>query len=65
MHMAPEADQDKDFTVADAIEMAITAQRGGNLDAVAAIYRRVLAAWPDCPDALHFSGLLEFQRGKK
>jgi predicted TPR repeat methyltransferase len=62
--MAPEADQDKDFTVAEAIQMAITAQRGGKPDAAAEIYRSVLAAWPDCPDALHFFGLLEFQRGK-
>ena len=61
---ATEADEGKDFTLPQAIEMAIRAQRGGNMDAAAEIYRRVLAAWPECPDALHFSGLLAFQRGK-
>ena len=62
--MPPEADEGKDFTVPEAIAMAIQAQRGGKADAAAEIYRRVLAAWPECPDALHFSGLLEFHRGK-
>ncbi|MEO6738710.1 MAG: tetratricopeptide repeat protein, partial [Chthoniobacteraceae bacterium] len=62
--MLPEADEGKDFTVPQAIEMAIRAQRGGNADTAAEIYRRVLAAWPECPDALHFSGLLACQRGK-
>jgi len=62
--MEPEADEGKDFTIPQAIEMAIRAQRGGNNDAAAEIYRRVLAAWPECPDALHFSGLLAFQRGQ-
>ena len=63
--MATEADEGKDFTVPQAIELAIRAQRTGQPDAAEEIYRRVLAAWPECPDALHFSGLLAFQRGKK
>ena len=62
--MATDADEGRDFTLPQAIEMAIRAQRGGQPDAAAEIYRRVLAAWPECPDALHFSGLLAFQRGK-
>lgn len=33
------------------------------MDVAAEIYRRVLEVWPECPDALHFSGLLAFQRG--
>ena len=61
--MAPESDQGQDFTVPQAIEMAIRAQRGGKFGAAAEIYRQVLAAWPECPDALHFSGLLAFQEG--
>ena len=62
--MVTEADEGKDFTLPQAIAMAVQAQRGGNADAAAEIYRRVLAEWPECPDALHFSGLLAFQRGK-
>ena len=62
--MATEADEGKDFTVPQAIELAIRAQRSGQADTAEEIYRRVLAAWPECPDALHFSGLLAFQRGK-
>ena len=59
-----EADEGKDFTVPQVIAMAVQAQRAGNVDAAAEIYRRVLAAWPECPDALHFSGLHAFQRGQ-
>ena len=62
--MDTEADEGKDFTVAQAIEMAIRVQRGGQPDAAAEIYRRVLAVAPEHPDALHFSGLLAFQQGK-
>lgn len=62
--MAPEADDGKELTIAQAIEMAIQAQRGGNVEAAAEVYRRVLAVSPEHPDALHFSGLLAFQRGK-
>lgn len=63
--MATEDDAAKELTLPQAIEVAIRAQRGGQSDAAAEIYRRVLAVWPECPDALHFSGLLAFQRGKK
>ena len=44
--------------------LAIQAQRGGNLGAAEEIYSRVLAASPENPDALHFSGLLAIQRGR-
>ncbi len=62
--MPPEADARKDFTIPEAIALAVQAQRAGKIDAAAEIYRSVLAAWPECPDALHFSGLLKFQRGE-
>ena len=62
--MATEADEAKVVTPLQAVELAIQAQRGGQLDVAEEIYRRVLAVWPECPDALHFSGLLAFQRGK-
>ena len=62
--MSTEADERKDLTTEQAISMAIQAQRGGNLGAAEEIYGRVLAASPENPDALHFSGLLAIQRGR-
>jgi predicted TPR repeat methyltransferase len=62
--MATESDEGKDFTVSQAIEMAIEAQRRGQFGTAQEIYRRVLAVWPECADALHFSGLLAFQQGQ-
>lgn len=52
------------MTLGEAIGLAIRVQQSGQLDAAEEVYRRVLAVWPDCPDALHFSGLLAFQRGR-
>ena len=63
--MATEADAGKEFTIPEAIGMAIHAQRGGQTDVAEKIYSRILAVVPEHPDALHFSGLLAFQQGKK
>lgn len=41
----------------------ITAHRGGDHAAAEAAYRAVLAAQPDQPDALHYLGMLAWQRG--
>ena len=46
-----------------AIERAIAAHRAGRLKEAEAGYRRVLRRRPRDPDALHFLGLLSFQRG--
>ena len=62
--MATEADEERGVTPSQAVEMAIVAQRRGQIDTAEEIYRRVLAAWPECPDALHFSGLLACQCGR-
>ena len=63
--MATEAEEGKDLTIPEAIELAIRAQRTSQPDAAAEIFRRVLAVEPEHPDALHFSGILAFQGGKK
>ncbi len=62
--MESEADEGKDFTIPQAMEMGVLAQRRGDRAVAAQIYARVLALWPECPDALHFSGLLACQCGK-
>jgi Flp pilus assembly protein TadD, contains TPR repeats len=46
-----------------ALTEAVRAHQAGRLDAAAAGYRRVLAAQPKHPDALHLLGLLSHQRG--
>jgi len=61
--MSQENQDAGELSLSDALALAIHVQRRGELDAAEELYRRVLAVWPDCPDALHFSGLLAFQRG--
>ncbi len=49
--------------LAEALELAIRAQQHGEIDQAREIYRRILEVWPDCPDAVHFLGLLAYQQG--
>jgi predicted TPR repeat methyltransferase len=53
------------LSVADAIEVALAMHKAGMLDAAAEIYDRVLQAAPRQADALHFLGLLRYQRGER
>ncbi len=53
-----------ELTVEQAIELAVTIQRRGRLDAAEEIYRRVLEAVPDNVDALHFLGICRHHRGQ-
>ena len=50
-------------TVDQAIQVAIGLQKRLNLDQAEYVYHEVLAKHPNHPDALHFLGLLHFQRG--
>ncbi len=50
--------------LSERLQAAVAAQRDNDLDAAEAIYREVLAAEPEQPDALHFLGLVEYQRGE-
>jgi tetratricopeptide (TPR) repeat protein len=49
----------------DRLTEAVAAHRQGALDAAAAIYRRILTAEPNHPDALHLLGLVRHQRGEQ
>ena len=53
-----------ELALADALAQAIALHRGGEIDNADTLYRRILTAFPDNPDALHFLGLLERQRGR-
>lgn len=48
----------------DAVYQAVALQAEGRNDEAEAIFRRVLDRNPDHPDALHFLGLLEYQKGR-
>ena len=51
------------LTVDEAIQLAIAFQKRLDLDQAEHIYRQILSTIPDHPDALHFLGLLQYQRG--
>jgi predicted TPR repeat methyltransferase len=53
-----------ELTVDQAIELAKGLQQRLALDEAESIYRRILALMPENPDALHFLGLLQYQRGR-
>ncbi len=52
------------MTIGEVMALASQAMQRGKLDEAETICDRVLEAWPDCPDALHFSGLIAFKRGE-
>jgi predicted O-linked N-acetylglucosamine transferase (SPINDLY family) len=52
------------LTIQDALQLAIGHQQAGRLAEAEGIYRQVLAANPQQPDALHLLGMLAFQVGK-
>lgn len=43
--------------------MALARHRAGSLDQAASMYRLILAGQPDHPGALHYLGVVEYQRG--
>jgi predicted TPR repeat methyltransferase len=57
-HEAP-----RELTIAQAIELALSMQKRGRLDAAEEIYARILAAAPQNVDALHYLGLCRHHRG--
>ena len=62
--MSDAGDPPRELTLAQAIELALSMQRRGRLDAAEEIYQRVLAADPHQVDALHFLGLSRHHRGQ-
>jgi predicted TPR repeat methyltransferase len=55
----------RELTVEQAVELALSIQKRGRLDAAEEIYRRVLEAVPDHVDALHFLGIARHHRGER
>ncbi len=62
--MADEQDGTEEVSVAQAMATATSLHREGQLDVAEKIYRRVLEAVPEYPDAMHFLGVLLHQRGR-
>jgi tetratricopeptide (TPR) repeat protein len=48
----------------NALQAAVAQHQAGHLAEAEALYRHILAAFPQHPDALHFMGLLAHQRGQ-
>jgi predicted TPR repeat methyltransferase len=58
---AGEATGESLLTIEEALEVAVRAHRSGDLSLAEDLYRRILAAAPDCAPALHFLGLVLHQ----
>jgi predicted TPR repeat methyltransferase len=56
-------DTEQRLSVREALDLAMRLHRGGQMDEAEALYRRILEVESDSPDALHFLGVLTFQRG--
>ena len=50
--------------VADALTLAVGHHRAGRLESAASIYKQIIKARGDQPDALHLLGVLYHQRGR-
>ncbi len=59
IHTPPPAEMD----LPDALRLAVEMHQNRQLEGAETLYRRILAAAPQQPDALHFLGMLRHQRG--
>ncbi|MDP5240083.1 tetratricopeptide repeat protein [Uliginosibacterium sp. 31-16] len=57
------SDDTSEVTVTQALAYAVQLQQANQLDAAELLYTRILEALPEQPDALHFLGVLQHQRG--
>ena len=62
--MAEAVATDRTVSLDEAISIAIQLQQSEQWVAAGAIYRTILEVVPDCPDALHYSGVLAHQEGR-
>lgn len=53
-----------DLTLADALNLAVSHHRAGRLGDAEAVYRQILARFPDQPDALHLLGVACHLQGR-
>lgn len=60
---SPPAHRQHMLDIKSAQAKAMNLHRGGQLENAEALYRRILQAQPNNPDALHFLGMLRHQRG--
>jgi predicted TPR repeat methyltransferase len=51
------------LTLSEALAFALELHKGGHFDEAEALYRKVLEAEPEQPDALHYLGVLSHQTG--
>ena len=56
-------DEAQQLTLPEALAFALELHKGGHHDEAEALYRKVLEAEPEQPDALHYLGVLSHQRG--
>jgi predicted TPR repeat methyltransferase len=54
----------KHLPIDQAIRLAMGLQQRSALDEAQTLYQRILAVFPEHPDALHFLGVLQYQRGR-
>ena len=59
-----DASAPRELGLADAMAYARELQKEARLEAADELYRRILAAAPDYPDAWHFRGVVAFQLGR-
>ena len=57
--------KEQSLSLEEALSLGVDLHRSGRLPEAETIYRRVLEACPDQPDAWHYLGLLAHQRGER
>ncbi len=57
-------DTEQRLSIDQAIQLAMALQKQNKLDQAEGIYAEILSVAPHHPDALHFSGVLQYQRGR-
>lgn len=57
--------KEQSLSLEEALSLGVNLHRSGRLPEAETIYRRVLEACPDQPDAWHYLGLLAHQRGER
>ena len=62
--MEQRASSDRTLTLDEAVSVAVALQQAEQWSAAEDIYRTILEAAPNHPDALHFSGVLAHQQGR-
>ncbi len=56
--------QETELSLEEAIKIGVRLHQHEEYDRAGLVYQQVLAAWPECPDALHYSGLLAYHQQK-